>query len=147
MSRIRELLTQLERRDIDPETERLMRNWSRWKSGVPIGLAVSSAYELEARGRREEVSIPLLNGEAMEVDRAVEALPGELKDVIRRHWLQAGGTIRQRAKACRCAVATYYRRLHQAHQRIRATIHLRRERGRRIAGARANREPFTKPPL
>lgn len=64
-----------------------MQNWARWKSGAPIGVAISGAYDLEAPGRRDVGSMPLLNGEAADVDQAVSALPPELYDVITVHWL------------------------------------------------------------
>lgn len=124
------------------ETERLMRNWARWRSGVPIGLAVSGAYDLEAPGRREETPIPLLNGEAVDVEEGVQALPTELKLVVYVHWLDRdlqekwiGGkaTTDRRARRCRCAVATYYRRLGHAHARIHLHLDHLRDRRRRIA--------------
>lgn len=133
----------------DAETHRLMTNWARWKSGASVGAAMSSAYDLEARGRRELVSTPLLNGEAAEVDAAVVALPSELYDVITVRWLgkirprlsrvntlhSHGGdplervrasTAREQAAACRLPLRSYYRRLAHAHARIRALMHARR---------------------
>lgn len=140
MSRVKQLRTQLERRDIDAETERRMRNWARWRLGVPIGLAVSGAYDLEAPGRREETSIPLLNGEAMDVDKAVDELPEDLKAVVKEYWLR-NGTVTQKAKACRCAIATFYRRLHQAHQRVHDHLEQLRARGARLRQAAAVVKP------
>ena len=132
------------RRDEEAETARLMNNWAHWKAGVSISVAVSSAFNLEARGRREAVSVPLLNGEAADVDAAVDALPRELHQVVVMHWLgettdhrgkprkMRAATIEQRAQACSCAVATYYRRLEHAHARIRALM-----RGKRAQAERA----------
>jgi hypothetical protein len=127
---------------IAAETERMMRNWARWKTGAPIGLAVSSAYELEGRGRREEAPIPLLNGEAMDVDKAVLDLPGELFQVVEQHWLKRG-TVKDKARRCHCSEATFYRRLDDAHARVHIFLDANRERHRRLAAhdARARLAP------
>jgi hypothetical protein len=109
MSRIRELIGQLQHRDTDAETHRMMTNWARWKTGAPIGLAVSGAYELEARGRREETSIPLLNGEAIDVDKAVDLLPKQVSLVVAEYWLRKGTV--GRSCRCRCSSKTFYLRL------------------------------------
>jgi hypothetical protein len=115
---------------IDSETHRLMTNWARWKSGAPIGLASTSAYDLEAPGRREEVSIPLLNGEALDVDKAIEELPPPLSVAVAEYWLRAG-TIRSKLHKLRCSSRTFYRRLDHAHTRVRAHLQRLRDRGRR----------------
>lgn len=125
----------------EAETVALMTNWALWKvsggdtaAGVGGSGIISSAYNLEARGRRAAVAIPLINGDAVIVDQAVRALPAELRQVINVHWLQQiedkRGRLRpwphanteQRARACGCQVRTYWRRLGHAHERIRALM-------------------------
>jgi hypothetical protein len=125
------------------ETERLMHNWAAWKSGSSISVAVSSAFALEARGRREAVSMPLINGEASDVDQAVDALPADLHQVVVVHWLDQladrqgrarkarGATFEQRARSCGCTVPTYYRRLEAAHERIHALMRAKRDQAER----------------
>lgn len=140
-SRLGELRAEVRRRDIEDETQRRMINWVRWKTGAPIGLAVSSAYALEAPGRREETSIPLLNGEAMDVDVAVEVLPLELKLAIDEYWLRKG-TIRQKLHRCRCGAKVFYLRLDQAHGRIRQHLQVLKNRGRRLAALHARAAPI-----
>lgn len=115
-----------------------MTNWARWKSGAGVTMPTSSAFDLEARGRREGASTPLLNGEAVDVDAAVDALPAELRQVVYVHWLQQipdkrgrvrgwrNANTRQRARACGCSEPTYYRRLRHAHERIRALMRAKR---------------------
>lgn len=119
---------------IDAETERLMLNWARWKSGASVTLAMSSAYDLEARGRREATPMPLINGEGVEVDAAVEQLPPELKLVVIQFWTK-GGTIRQKARTCGCVERSLYNRLDDAHHRIRCHLSGQREIARRAADA------------
>lgn len=115
---------------IDADTQRMMLNWARWRSGVLIGLPISGAYDLEAPGLREEVSMPLLNGEAMDVDEAVKQLHHELHAVLCEYWLR-NGSATQKARKCRCAVGTFYRRLEHAHSRIRIHMDSVRERSRK----------------
>jgi hypothetical protein len=113
---------------IDAEITRLMTNWARWKlGGAAIGVAMSGAYDLEAPGRREAVSMPLLNGEAADVERAVMDLPGELFHVVEQFWLKRG-SIQHKAKRCGCAIATLYRRLDDAHERIQLYLKALRQR-------------------
>jgi DNA-directed RNA polymerase specialized sigma24 family protein len=121
---------------IDVDTKRMMENWIRWKlgGGGPGNPSVTSNYDLEARGRREQISTPLLNGEAIDVDAAVDKLPAQLKNVIVQYWLRRGSA-RQKAKACRCAPDTFYRRLAQAHDAIREHLKALRRRGERVRAA------------
>ncbi len=117
---------------IDGETERLMQNWAAWRGGggrEKRGL-VSSAYSLEARGRREEVSIPLFDPEASEVNDAVQSLSDKLQEAVHEYWLRAGA-IADKARRCGCPSSTLYRRLDRAHVKIRAFRAALRERLRR----------------
>jgi DNA-directed RNA polymerase specialized sigma24 family protein len=119
---------------IDADTQRMMNNWACWRSGVLIGTPISGAYDLEARGLREETSMPLLNGEALDVEAAVRQLPHELHAVVCEYWLRNGSSA-QKARKCRCAAKTFYRRLEQAHSRIRIHLDSVRERSRKMAEA------------
>lgn len=121
---------------IDAEITRIMTNWARWKSGVSLRAGVSAAYDMESHGRREEAPVPLANGEAMDVDAVVVMLPEELCTPVREWWLR-GGTVEAKAKRCRCAVATLYRRLEHAHERVRDGLQARRDRGLQLRGQRA----------
>lgn len=123
---------------IDADTERLMLNWARWRSGTLIGTPISGAYDLEAPGRREEASIPLLNGEAVDVEEAVRQLPHELHAVVCEYWLYSGSA-GKKAKKCRCALRTFWLRLERAHSRIRIHLDSVRERARKIGEAYRNR--------
>lgn len=120
---------------INVETQRLMTNWAMWKySGGSIGLAMSGAYALEARGRREEVSMPIIDGEALDVDQAIEQLNDPLKLVLAEYWLRTG-TIMKKVRSCRCAVATFYRRLDYSHSRIHAHLAALKQRRRAVNAA------------
>lgn len=131
--RLRARLTDAEQHHAaeEAETRRLMLNWAQWKSGASISVAVSQAWRLEARGRRADAAIPLLNGEAAEVDAAVDALPSELHQAVVEYWCKRGN-VEKKARACHCSVATFYRRLAEAHSRIRALMQARRDQAARV---------------
>lgn len=99
-----------------------MLNWAAWKlGGGSFFPPVTSAYDLEARGRHEETSVELINGEAIDVERGMATLADELKLVVAEYWLRRG-TVRQKLKSCRCSSRTFYRRLDQAHRQIHEYI-------------------------
>lgn len=102
---------------IDAETQRLMLNWAAWRCGSIGSVATSGAYSLEGRGRHEETSIPLINGEAVEVDQAVSDLAPDLKLAVEEYWTRTG-VIADKAKRCSCTTMTLYRRLDRAHAAI-----------------------------
>lgn len=133
------------------EILRLMENWARWKSGAGVAAPVSQAWTLEAKGTRSGTPTPLLNGEAADVDAAVDALPEHLRLVVNVHWRdivpdlkgrareQRGATMALRAKACRCSVRSYYRWLDQAHARVLALMAARRVEAERARASYLNR--------
>lgn len=127
---------------IDAETERLMQNWARWKSGAGVAMAVSSAYNLEATGAWGETPMPLIDGDAIMVDAAVESLPDGLKVVLIEYWVR-GGLIDQKVRRCRCTRRTFYRRLDDANRKV---VQLVQERRRSYGRARVARgEPAPQP--
>lgn len=80
--------------------------------------------------------MPLINGEAVDVDGAVDALPGELRVVVIQFWTKSG-TVHEKARRAGCHVDTLYRRLEDAHHRIRSHLAALREAGRRRRAALA----------
>ncbi len=128
---------------IDAETTRIMENWQRWRCGAPIGIAISGAYDLEAKGRREETSVPLINGEASDVDEAVHQLEKHHHQAVVEYWLKSE-PVPVKALRCGVSVRTLYRHLDRAHALIRAHLDARRARTRRAREAlsRGQGEPF-----
>jgi hypothetical protein len=121
------------------EIHRLMSNWAQWKvGGASISLALSGAYRLAARGRRDAGSVPLIDGEALAVDHAVTSLPRELRQAIEARWLdelpdqhgrprkRRSASLTARAQACGCSLPTYYRRLDRAHEQVMALLQAKR---------------------
>jgi len=123
------------KRHVDSETERLMQNWARWKSGVRMSVAISSAYNLEAAGRYNETPLPPIDGDAILVDAVVEALPDGIKLVLTEYWVR-GGRFEQKVARCRCTVSTFYRRLEDGNRQVRRGIEERRQHYARLQATR-----------
>lgn len=91
----------------------------------------SRVAELTARGcetrvvNRVGVSV---SGAAMDMDRAVSALPGPLRDAVRVFYFDGGLALAVRAKKLGISVATMYKRLGEAHLKIDEHLY-----GRRVA--------------
>lgn len=122
---------------IDAETNRLMQNWALWRSGSLTGVPSSGAYELEGRGSRAELPMPLINGDAVEIDQAVGQLDAPLKLAVEEYWLRAG-SIEEKARRCGCEARTLYRRLDRAHAGIHANRRAKREASERQRKARSH---------
>lgn len=103
---------------IDDETARLMNNWAQWRAGASVGLAMSGAYDAAIRDTFD-TPMPLLNGEALEVNQAVERLEAPLATAVTEYWCYSGNAV-EKARRCGCALATLYRRLDQAHAGVHA---------------------------
>src|SRR5262245_853397 len=87
----------------DYEYRRRMENWRRWRISERRSLAGSPypVYNLSPRPPRGENIMPLLAGEAEETDRAVQALPAQLRRAV-EVWYVRGGSINQKRKMLGC---------------------------------------------
>lgn len=103
---------------IDAETTRLMTNWAQWRAGASVALAMSGAYDAAVRDTYD-TPMPLLNGEALEVNQAVEGLEASLAKAVTEFWCYSGNAA-EKARRCGCALGTLYRRLDQAHAGVHA---------------------------
>lgn len=104
---------------IDGETERMMLNWARWRAGSSMGVAMTGAYENAVRDAWD-VPMPLLNGEAIEVNQAVDRLEEHLRQAIVEYWFVSAGNASEKARMCGCSKMALYRRLDQAHRFVHA---------------------------
>jgi DNA-directed RNA polymerase specialized sigma24 family protein len=117
---------------LDAEFRRRMTNWSIWRSGASISLAASTAYDPALHESNYDECYPLMNGDAVDVEEAVLQLPPELRNVVEAYWVGRGSN-EQKARSCKCAIRTYWRRLDHAHVRIQQHLSVRRARHRRAA--------------
>ncbi len=123
---------------LDPEMTRLMLNWTQWRCGGSIRMAMSGAYDGMPRDPWDE-PIPLMNGEAVDVEAAVERLEEHIRKATEEFWLRTGNA-RDKAKRCGCSEAALYRRLDQAHAFVRAYLNELRARGQRAKQALLHRK-------
>ena len=118
---------------IDSETSRLMQNWALWQSGASISCAVSGAYDAALKDAYD-TPMPLINGEAIEVNQAVEAMAPHLAKAVREYWCKPASA-HVVAMSCSCSIAALYRRLDQAHARVHDHRRVLKDRAARVRSA------------
>jgi hypothetical protein len=111
---------------LSEEMRRRMMNWARWvRSGrrtLYDGRSViTKLYVMAGDGPRGEHTESLLAGEAEDTDHAVRALPADNERALRIWWL-GRGSMRQRARQCRCREAAFYQRVNHAHALVAAWL-------------------------
>jgi hypothetical protein len=104
----------------DPDIERKLENWSRWKIGAGLlsgGLGYAAASLGAAAGGGSagyrEAIIPTFDAEAAVTDQAVQALPVTLREAIEATYLRRGGQIAVAAELG-IAVRTLHGRIERA---------------------------------
>jgi hypothetical protein len=105
---------------MDADVDRMLENWARWKvsDGWRGANTISSLYNLGPKSPRSDNIMPILNGEAEDLDRIIEAMQDiRLKRVIIITY-QWGGSQDTKAHRCGCCVNTYKSRLDKAKQHI-----------------------------
>jgi hypothetical protein len=75
---------------------RMMRNWIKGKDGTPIG--GSGSFNLVGTNSVYESRIPILYGEAVDVEAAVKTLPGRYQCAVRQFWTYEGRSLRWHAR-------------------------------------------------
>lgn len=106
------------------DIERRLQNWARWKLGPGGGDLGYARVDLTADTSREgyrEARIPTLDCEAEETDRAVLALPSELRRTIELYYLH-GGSVRRKAEMLCCTERAVHARVERAHQAIQSWL-------------------------
>lgn len=124
----------------DDDLERRLGNWAAWyysgRSAAGSSGIISSIYKGGPRGRRVGNIMPVIDGEAIETDAAVDQLPRELREALRAHYLRVSptgkwlGTLSDGrvAEALGCARSTLAERMERARQRLRLELNQRRQR-------------------
>lgn len=123
------------------DLERRLNNWAHWFwSGGRVGQrgsgVVSSVYHQGPRGRRAGVSMPVIDGEAIDTHDAIDRLAIDLRNALRARYLKLGprgGSLvamvgRQVARRLGCGEDTYLRRLRTAKHMLAGEIAAHRRR-------------------
>lgn len=98
------------------EIVRLLSNWALWLAhDRNPGITANCIYSLGVRGPRHGNTIPILTGEAEDVDKVIERLPVRYQHPLRMHYCWPGRSDRSKASACSCSLNTYKTRLNEAH--------------------------------
>ena len=98
------------------EIVRMLANWALWLAcDLNPGLSHSSIYTIGPDGPRAGNTVPILSGEAEDVDSIITHLPIRYHQPLRMHYCWPGRSDRSKASACRCSLNTYKGRLHEAH--------------------------------
>jgi hypothetical protein len=106
--------------------ERRMRNWALWRSGGAdlMWLSLSNIYDMGPRAPRLGNVMPILQGEAEDVDEAVRSLAEELQRAVVLWYVRQLEPERMR-KALRCRRESVQERLDQAREQIVAFLEQR----------------------
>ena len=102
------------------DIERRLLNWSRWRAGAGSGGMGYAAVNMESSGGSDgyrEATIPTMDCEAEETDRAVMSLASELRATVELVYT-GRGTMAEKARRLCITEAWVYRRIGQAHIRI-----------------------------
>lgn len=97
--------------------DRMLDNWARWLFGgtVQSQVAISSIYRIGPRPPRYGNTMPMINGEAIDVDKAIRRLPRRYQQTLEvemQDWLFP--TKELKARRCGVCVRTYQTRIEDA---------------------------------
>lgn len=130
------------------DIDRRLSNWARWRHGMTVGGLGYASVDMASEGIREtaeaDVRLPLDDVEAEETNRAVLALPGELRATVEEVYLR-GGSMAIKAKRLCCAEPTIYARLVRADTALQVWLAAvqaqRKEARRRLEAMQASARP------
>lgn len=111
----------------DFEYERRMNNWRLWRLSERLSFGGSPfpVYNLTPRPPRGENVIPILAGEAEEIERVVQELPVEIRRAI-EIWFLHAGSVSAKRKMLRCRRERMFEWLEHGRQRIRDKLRMAR---------------------
>ncbi|MDA8095574.1 MAG: hypothetical protein M0T84_17035 [Betaproteobacteria bacterium] len=103
------------------DLERMLENWARWKFSPGVGRAGSPfpIYNLGPKPPRYGNTMPVINGEAIDMDSAINSLQDRYKRALAIQYLW-GDDQESKAKRCGCCVRTFRDRLILAKELARA---------------------------
>ena len=113
---------------------RLMRNWVRAKSGG-VGFAVSGAYSGIAPDSYDGPSIPILMGEAADVDRALERVPLRERAAVMVFWQFEGRSLPWFGRRLNLDYRTAQARIMKGHELVQCELRVLADATARLAEA------------
>lgn len=115
---------------------RQMRNWA-WANSGGMGFAISSAYDGMVRDTYDGPAMPVLLGEAGDVDRGLERLPLRERSAVMIFWQFEGRPLRWLGRRMQVDHHTAKRRILTGHELLQAELTRQRAAQRRIADLNA----------
>ena len=119
MDRVRECL--------DEHFVRLMRNWATATVGSSDAFSMTTAYDGLIGGDSYDSSMPVLKGEAVDVDIAFQAVPMKERQAVQLYWLYEGRSFRWLSIRLKCTDKTVVERCITGHVVLKAELMRRRQ--------------------
>ena len=109
---------------MDRHFVRLMRNWARAGAGLSGGGggSLTSNYSGFISGGYRESTMPVMNGEASDVSRALETLRLRERTAVKLFWSYEGRELEWLARRLCCDYRTVEARLKKGHDLLRAEM-------------------------
>lgn len=113
---------------LDEHFIRAMRNWARWFVGSSEAYSSTSAYDGVSVDCWGDNSIPILSGEATDVDTALHAIDQRYRHAVMIFWTHEGESLPRMAQRIRPALhfETAQRWVMRGHEELRAELSRRR---------------------
>lgn len=87
--------------EITHDFERRMRNWGRWSArGGDAQVSPSSMWSCAPNGGYREATVPILDGEASDTDRALNTVPVRYRQAVMLFWQYDGQSLVWLARRC-----------------------------------------------
>lgn len=112
-------------RNLSNDMVRRMRNWARWASDGGAAPILSCAMWGSApSGRRGDIVINTMAGEAMDTDTAINAIPVRYGQAIRLFWQYERAAMAYLAKRCGigCDYRTFEQRVIDGHEMLSGEV-------------------------
>lgn len=128
---------------LDEHFVRLMRNWARVAIGTSEAFSTTGAYDGIGSDCWGESGIPVLTGEAADVDAALQAIDQRYRGAVVLFWTREGESLPRIAVRIRPGMhyETAQAWVMKGHELLRAELHRRREVARLV---RIRNEHFAK---
>jgi DNA-directed RNA polymerase specialized sigma24 family protein len=115
---------------------RVMRNWVRANSGVNV-LRISNVYSGAARDTFDGAALPILMGEAKDVDLALVEIPIRERAAVTLFWQYEGATLPWLSDRLVVDYRTVKARIIKGNELLQAELHKLRRRMSAVAAANA----------
>lgn len=118
---------------LDQHLIRLMRNWAMASSGGGEHWAMTGAYEGLLGGDAYTSSMPVMMGEAQDVDACIVHLIMPDRLAVSCHWLYEGRSTVWMGRKIGCSHHTFVARCRSGHDVLQVALRVRKQRLAKVA--------------